>query len=192
MPITIIATPGAANANSFLTLAEAQAYWDTRLFTDDWDNCPDQNAALVLATRTLTSMLARRSDYFEDEKNFKYIHIFPTWTGQPATTTQKLPWPRTGMFDVNGNVIASTVVPDEIKNATAELAGQMSKADRLLDNDAAAQGISSVRAGSVSVSFSGKGPVLKALPDIVMALLVPSWITDDSIEPTLEALFDVL
>lgn len=190
---TIVATPNAANANSFLTLAEGQAYWDTRLFTTPWDDSDDQTAALILATRTLVSLLAPRREFVPPSGGAAgYFIIRPTWTGAPATATQALPWGRAGMLDRNGNVIGPTVIPQELKNATAELAGQMSKADRLVDSDIAVQGITSVKAGSVAVSFKNDIRVLKTLPEVVLDLLVPSWLTNELIESMYNAAFDVV
>jgi len=192
---TIVETPNAASANSFLTLVEGQAYWDTRLFTDAWDNLPDQSAALILATRTISAMFAPRREFVRPNGSMDgYFIIHPTWTGLPATTTQSLPWGRTGMFDRNGNAIAANVIPQELKDATAELAGQMGLSDRYVDSDIAAQGITMVKAGSVAVEFSDKIGIqtLKVLPDIVMSLLVPSWLTDMTIESMYPALFDVI
>jgi len=98
------------------------------------------------------------------------------------------------MFDRNGNAIAANVIPQELKDATAELAGQMGLSDRYVDSDIAAQGITMVKAGSVAVEFSDKIGIqtLKVLPDIVMSLLVPSWLTDMTIESMYPALFDVI
>jgi len=193
MAVTVIATPNASNANSFLTLAEAQPYWDTRLFTDIWDNSDDQNAAIVLATRTLVSLLAPRREFVRPTAGQPgYYIIHSTWTGAPATTTQALPWGRTGMLDRNGNAIASNVIPQELKNATAELAGQMSKSDRLIDSDISVQGLTSVKAGSVALTFKSDIVTLKTLPDAVLDLLVPSWLIDQEIEAMYPASFDVV
>jgi hypothetical protein len=81
-----------------------------------------------------------------------------------------------------------------LKDATAELAGQLHLADRTLDSDVVAQGITSVKAGSVAVTFSGKSTVdiMRAIPEIVHRLLVPSWITDELFEVADRALFDVV
>lgn len=193
---TIIATPGDPAANSYLTLAEAQAYWDTKLFTDAWDNSPDQIAALILATRTLNAILTPKREYYPAVGNVTaYFSIGPTWTGVRASDTQALAWPRIGMFNGIGVPIDSTAIPQELKNATAELAGQMSLADRTLDNDAAAQGIASVKAGSVAVTFkngAGAALIIKVLPEFVWDLLVPSWLTNVVIEPVFSAIFEVL
>lgn len=110
MAITIVATPGSASANSFVTLAEAQAYVDGRLNIDNWTaaSTDNQNRALVEATRELC--------------NRDYV-------GRRVDATQVLEWPR--FFAVNpdaplGGVTyyGTTVVPDRIKDATCELALQ--------------------------------------------------------------------
>lgn len=97
------------------------------------------------------------------------------------------------MFDRNGNAISSLVIPDDLKDAVAELAGQLAIEDRTLDNDVAVQGITSVRAGSVSVGFKSSGIMSsKMIPDAVMFQLVPSWITDEFYEPAQSPIFEVL
>lgn len=185
--MTLIATPGAFNANSYLTVVEAQTYFDTRLTVIEWDAADSQEALLIMATRTLDMMCSgaklfvNRGKSTDDE-----IIFFPKWTGFPATSTQRLAWPRTGMYDRNGNPIDPTIVPQDLKDAVAELAGQLARQDSTIDNDVAVQGISSVRAGSVSVSFNNSTILTtKILPDVVLFMLVPSWLTELETEPTL-------
>jgi hypothetical protein len=81
MAITIVATPGAADANSYLTLEAAQAIIDG--FVKDADvqhwgsgNTDSRNRALFTATQRL------------DRERF---------LGARATDTQALQWPRTGV-----------------------------------------------------------------------------------------------
>ena len=81
MAIVIVATPNAANANSYLTLADAQAIIDG--FVQDADitawasaTTDQKNRALFTATQRL------------DREQF---------LGAPATDTQALQWPRTGV-----------------------------------------------------------------------------------------------
>lgn len=182
MSVTLVATAGASNANSFITEAEADAYFDARVpLSPPWADAADPTAAIAQATRLIVSMYApRRTLVRTDPPSESYYLIPPTWTGAVATSTQSLPWPRTGMYDVNGNAIASNVIPQALKDATAELAGQLAIADRTLDNAIATQGITSVKAGSVAVSFkSGNIDVLRVLPEVVRLMLVPSWITDE-------------
>lgn len=189
---TLIATPNASNANSYLTVAEAQAYFDTRLPIAGWDDNADQEALLIMASRVLNFALAPRKRFVRPSKGeLGYFITSRTWTGLPATTTQALSWGRIGMSDLNGNAIAPDVIPQELKNATAELAGALGTSDLTLDNDVVVQGIKSVKAGSVSVDFKDDVSVTKLLPDTVFDMLVPSWLTDEVFEYSPTAVFEV-
>jgi hypothetical protein len=189
---TIIATVGAANANSYETQAEANTYFDERLpLPTPWVASGDAAIrALLTATRVLDAMaLPHRTLRHMGQADFYYTSR--QWTGTPASATQRLAWPRVGMFDANGNAIASTVIPQALKDAESELAGQLIMADTTLDNAVAVGGITSVKAGSVSVSFK-ENIDAHVLPDAVLNLMPPSWFTDDLVEPASSALFDVI
>jgi hypothetical protein len=95
------------------------------------------------------------------------------------------------MYDANGNPIPSDVIPQALKDAESELAGQLVMSDTTLDNAVAVGGIKSVSAGSVSVTFKDD-IAAHVLPDAVTSLLPPSWLTDELVEPALSALFDVV
>lgn len=194
MPLPFDATVGGANSTSYLTVAEAQEYFDERRLASlpEWDDAdPSQEAALVQATQTIDLFFTARRRLEYDSCNCARYITNPAWTGSPATTTQRLAWPRNGMFDRNGNPIPNNIIPQELKDAVAELAGQLCKEDTTLDNDIRVKGITAVRAGSVSVNFKDF-IAMKVLPDSVMNLLIGSWISDAIIEPALAALFDVL
>lgn len=180
---TIDATPNGPNANSFLTLAEATAYYDTRLPVSEWEDADSQEALLIMATRLMVSMYSpsRKLVRMTPPEDSYYL-VKPTWTGSVATSTQSLPWGRIGMFDRNGNAIPSNVIPTDLKNATAELAIHLSKGDRTFDSDASVQGLKSVSAGSVSLSFKDSFDATKVIPDVVFDMLVPSWLTDEIME----------
>lgn len=255
---TIIATPGAANANSYETLVEAQAYFATRLLVAGWDNADDQNVLLIMATRVLDAFAMPGKTLVTPSSGNPYYRIRRQWTGAPASATQALAWPRTGMFDKNGNsldftilsasvasptvittsrphgrttgdtvfifgsdstplidgayvvtvistttfsipvvvTVAGTIgsmtfIPQALKDALSELAGQLGNADRTLDNDVVVQGLTSIRAGSVSLTFKD---IIESrvLPDAVWNLMPPSWFTDELIEPAWTAQFDVI
>lgn len=189
---TLDATVGGAAANSYLTLAEAQAYFDTRTAVAGWENADDQSVLLMMATRVLNAMARPLVTYVPSKGGVAAYYITrSTWTGLPATTTQKLAWPRTGMYDANGNAILSSVIPDDLKDATAELAGALGTADSTLDNDVIVQGLTSIKAGSVSLSF--KDMIEQhVIPDMVWNLMPASWFTDETITPEKTALFDVV
>jgi len=112
MPVAITATPGDANANSFVDEADAQAYIDARLNPDAWDGAAvdDQRRALVEATRELDRL---------------------RWKGTPVTLTQALAWPREDVTipDLPDDVTTESQseygtdeVPQRIQDATVELA----------------------------------------------------------------------
>lgn len=182
MPPTIVETPAASNANSYASLVEAEAYVATRLYSDAWadaDDAEQKIPALIQATRILDGSFV--------------------WTGVASTDVQALGWPRTGMLNRNGFPINSLVIPQPLKDAQVELAVQMIIAERTADNDAEKQGIKSLSAGPVSLTFKDKkletdqdlllrGPEFLYLspfiPDAVTNLLVPSWY----VRPTLTEL----
>lgn len=195
MATVIAVPPGDPTVNSYLTVAEAQAYWDTKIFTDAWENSPDQDAAVILASRTIDAALAGRKQFYPANGVMPaHFVTSPAWTGQRASVNLgRLAWPRAGMLDRNGVAIVETVIPQELKDAVAELAGQLSKEDRSLDNDVAAKGITGITAGPVSINFAKDGAAFsKPIPEAVWDLLVPSWMSDDIYEPAQQALFDVV
>lgn len=191
MSLVVIPTPGDANANSYLTVQEAQDYFDARLPISQWVDADSQELLIVMATRVFDALFSPRRLLVRDAQSGFYYRTFPTWTGSPASTTQSLSWPRSGMYTRNGGIILSTVIPLEIKDAVAELAGQLAIGDRTLDNDVIAQGITSIKAGSVSLSFKNDFE-FNTIPGIVRGLLVPSWLTDELVEYAFRPEFSLL
>lgn len=183
MPVTLIATPGDPAANSYVTVAEANAYFESRIpLVPPWDTTSDAaSRALISATRVIDSLATGRRRLMRPPNDEPYYVVGRQWTGSPATTTQVLAWPRIGMKNRNGNDIAANAIPQELKDATAELAGQLQSADRTLDNAVSTQGIRSVSAGSVSVSF--KDDIAPAvISDMTLNLMPPSWFTEEFTE----------
>lgn len=113
MAITIVATAGAADANSFVTLAEANTQIEGRLNASTWetDATDDQkNRALAEATR--------------------YLSAFAHWIGKRADDTQALAWPRqlaTNPDSPSFVYFGTDEVPDRVKRGTIELAFQFIK-----------------------------------------------------------------
>ena len=171
-------TPGGASADSYASLAEADAYNDaSRLHSGDWDtDDTTKESALKWATMLL-------------DANPR------AWTGAASTSAQALGWPRTGMRNRNGFAIASGEIPISLKRAQAEFARQLIAADRTEDNSIINQGITSVKAGPVTLTFGGlvtqnsklvarsiqeMNSFAAVLPDAVKMLLVPSWLKEDA------------
>lgn len=126
MPISIVATVGAANANSYVTLADAETYLEGRLNISAWTaaTTDTKNRALVEAQRTISPL---------------------PWAGSRTTDTQALAWPRQYVANPDAplplqNVARENllptyivyydddVVPQRVKDAQVELALEFLKA----------------------------------------------------------------
>lgn len=153
MALVLDATVGGPSANAYCTQAEATTYHESHPYASAWTAATDdtKNRAIATATRLLDEHMA--------------------WMGVGMTETQALGWPRTGGVYRNGWTIPTTVVPAEVKRATAELARQMLATDRTADSDVQAQGLTSLTAGSVSMQFDGHASQASVLPDAVVAMI---------------------
>jgi len=107
---TVIATVGASNANSFVTVAEGDTYCDARLNASAWTDAEDDDKAkaVIEATRELSAKM---------------------WVGSKSTTAQALAWPRAYATDPDAawagwGYYDSNIVPQRVKDATCELALQ--------------------------------------------------------------------
>ena len=155
MAVTIDATVGGANANSYLTLAAAQTLIDGFVEDDDvvaWGTATtdQKNRALVSATQRL------------DRERF---------LGAKATDTQALQWPRTGVrkpdtyintyavgfpFRITTDYFTDTEIPTQVQYAQAVLAVYLnSNKDGLALTGL--EDYKSVSIGSLSVTTAGAG-----------------------------------
>ena len=121
MAITIDATVGGANANSYLTLADAQAIVDG--FVQDAD---------VTAWATATTDQKNRALFTATQRLDRERYL-----GARATDTQALQWPRTGVrkpdtyintytvgfpFRITTDYFTDTEIPTQVKYAQVVLA----------------------------------------------------------------------
>lgn len=158
---TVITTPGAADANSYISVAEFDLYVTTRPHVPSVVSTATQvqkEAAIIAATRIIDS------------------HV--CFLGSAVTGTQALMWPRHGMLSRTGFTILTTVIPQELKTATAELAVLLLMGDRSLDLAPVAQGLKGLKAGPISLDFKDKIDV-NVVTAFVKALLVKSWLCPD-------------
>lgn len=92
-------------ANSYVTVAYADDYFEIDFnFKDTWASLPisDQEYYLAWSTRIL------------DQK--------VKWAGYRTNSTSALRWPRTGVYDADCEIIATTTMPRQLKEATCEFA----------------------------------------------------------------------
>lgn len=129
----LIATPGAVDANSYATLAEANAFHAQTLNASVWTAASDANKEIALqwATRLLDEQVS--------------------WIGEIVTDTQALRWPRAGVYTPDGILLDSDSIPTFLKNATAELAKQLLANDRTAETSSF--GISELTVDVVKIVF---------------------------------------
>lgn len=188
MPPTIVATAGSSSANSYITVAEANTYFESRLPLDPaWD--PTESIAIpriLTAARLLTTIFSGAKRLITPKTGDPYYLIGMKWNGTPTFADQAMDFPRTGLLDRLGRELDPLIIPVELKNAHAELSGQLSLADRGLDNDILTQGIQEIGAGPVKIKFRDDADsytrTALVLPDGVLSLLVPSWYTNETME----------
>ena len=157
MPLTLDASVGGSASNSYITLAAAETYFESRLDITVWDAATDddKNRALYTATRLLDSM---------------YV-----WANVAVDATQRLHWPRVFMLDAKRrDTIASTVIPEELGFAAAELANTLLVSDRTLDSDIETQGLTKLVAGSVELEFKDE-VFAKIISDLVVNFIPTHW-----------------
>lgn len=159
MAITIIATPGGVDSNSYGSLAEADTYLEAHFEAEAWSALDDERkkAALVASTRYL--------------ENFRY-------GGQKATGSQALGWPRIGVSDYDGYTI--TGVPAKLKGAQFEIAiWELTEDDRLaggfeLDN------LDSVEIGPIKYTVGERANSLPSHISDMLKSIGPGAVVVDS------------
>lgn len=151
MTITIVATPKAADANSYATENEGDAYHETHLYSTAWDTADAERkkAALVWATRLLDAALE--------------------YEGWRTTTEQKLAWPRQGIWTRDNIEVDSDTIPEFMLNSTAELARHLLEEDRSAEPDT--KGFSRISVGPISLSIDKLDAKKNPIPESVMELL---------------------
>jgi len=131
----IDATLGGASANSYVTLADADAYFETTPDSGTWtDKTNDQkNRALISATRWIDAL---------------------SFYGARCGTTQALKWPRED-YTVDGIDLACTLIPVGIKVATYELARALANDTDAITGSTGTTGIyDQVELGELKVKYN--------------------------------------
>jgi hypothetical protein len=151
MTSALVTTIAGTSSNSYLTRAEADAYFEDRLHSSTWSSAStvDRDRALLWAAKILDTRVS--------------------WSGTIVDYLQALSWPRHGVISINtSQYYLPTEIPEFIKYAQAELALSLLSEDRTLDPQTA--GISST--GAVSLTFD-KTTTPPVLPQAVRDLIAP-------------------
>jgi len=137
--------------NSYVSLADADAYFDNKLDVAAWTDASttQKEQALVTATRTLDTL---------------------PWLGTVRDESQTLAFPREGSYvdPARGSIIYfGTTPPQRILDATCELAYHLLNNDGLLDDVGT---VDAVSIGSISITNIKRA---RLLPTSVFYLVKP-------------------
>lgn len=135
MPAAIDATLSGASANSYVTLAAANTYFETVPDSTTWTSKTDdqKNRALISATRWIDAL---------------------SFYGDRCTTTQALKWPRED-YKIDGIDLACTLIPESIKVATYELARALANDTNAIIGTTGTTGIyDEVELGELKVKYN--------------------------------------
>ena len=150
--MAIIATAGAADADAYLTVAEADTYHsEDQVHTDAaWSalTTAQKEAGIKMATRVIDQM---------------------DFIGTRASSAQALSWPRIDAYR-DRTILSSAIVPDPVKWATAELANWMVSEDRSAPTPGSTTEM--IQVGSIKTSFRyTSGGMEYTMPDTVVKWL---------------------
>lgn len=163
MPVALDAAPASPTANSYATVAEADAYFATQLYADAWTEADADTKARALITAT--TLL--------DEN--------VVWRGSAFTATQALGLPRSGLpTRFTWGVLTANLIPMAVVRATAELARQLIEKGQLPDAPVDSVGLKKIKAGSVEVEFDGSqgNAVVAFIPARVFAMI--AWLVEST------------
>lgn len=138
------------NSNSYVTVAEADAYFADRLHSTNWINAiaTDKEKALIQATKMI------------DFKHFM---------GYKTISSQLLKFPRTGIY-YDGELLDSLSVPLSIMSAVFELAIYLLSDDYTTPNEISE--FDNIKVGSLNITPTKQNNNLD-LPPFVNELLKP-------------------
>ena len=135
MAATITATLSSATANSYVTLAEANTYFETVPDSTTWDNKSDdqKNRSLIAATRWIDSFV---------------------FFGDRCDHGQALKFPRNN-YQVDDVELACTAIPNNIKYAQYELARALANdTDAMTGNIGTNGNIAEAKLGDLAVKYN--------------------------------------
>jgi len=129
MAITVEDGTGLSDANSYLSVSDADAYWADRANATSpggiaWSSASEKEGALIEASQYLDSTYSwvwNNPPHYISELSGVYYSPYPTVYVPLKETTQGLLWPRVNAYDAQTKVWQDGV-PQKVKDATVELA----------------------------------------------------------------------
>lgn len=141
--MTIDATVGGPNSNSYITVEEADDYFSTSYVRPTWSATDVSNKEVVLIEST------------------RLLDTLVKWNGYLKSDSQALKWPRTYVPSTDPlynsfesdlySYVSDSIIPKDVKNAVCELAYSLlsNNGFQSSEND-----LSKVKIGPIAVDFS--------------------------------------
>lgn len=153
-------TPGGANTTSYLSVERADEIAAERLHVTSWSALtdPQKESALMFASRLFTSRVR-------------------ICEGSVTYSDQALLFPRTGLYNRNGTLVDSTIIPADVEYAVVEWALRLIPSDSSVESDISLQGINKIKAGPVELGF--KDSIVNSgssVPANVLAMIPSEWL----------------
>lgn len=155
MTLTVEDGSGVTGANTYISLADANTYFEGNVQASTWTAANDVNraASLVHATRMLDQQVQ--------------------WNGFRTFDSQPLQWPRQEVFDpddAEGDDLDSEEIPQWLKDVTCELAQVLLAGAREVEPDG--QGIAEFElTGVLKVKFN-EGSAKRPIPSWMTAVIM--------------------
>jgi hypothetical protein len=140
------ATVGGPAANSYVSVEEATDLLEGRLNTEPWFVWDPESDYFTLEQRR-ESALMWATQLIDEQVQ---------WYGTPSTQTQALAWPMTGMVDKWGRPVPTSIVPEDLKRATAYYALALMRDTSESPNGASSAseaGIKSKKIGDLTITY---------------------------------------
>lgn len=158
MTITVDAVPLSPTCNSYVTVAEADAY-----VTDRITDAPTKTAWSALSADAKATAVVNAT---------RAVDNFADFIGSKYSRDQNLKWPRYNAW-VDGYYLDPDKVPLAIKEATIEMAAWTTVNKGQIAVEQAGAAYDSIKVGPINIDFneSNNGPQYKYFPDIVAYIL---------------------
>lgn len=175
MALVLIVTPGAADANSYATLADAEAYALTLPVANDWNaaSTEQKNAALVQATRLMDTLRWKgyRTNYSTQALQWPRYYTYGSQSlgGYYPPGSEGVGGHGSFGYDPNAWLVIPNEIHRKIRDACCEFAIRLISDDRAAD----AGGLvpETVRVGSLDIGKLRRSPIPASVLEMVRDFL---------------------
>jgi len=145
------ATVGGEDSNSYVTVSEADTYFENRTHASAWEQLENKESYLITAS--------------------KQLDWYISWKGTKQYDEQAMDWPRSDALSSSGVEYPEDEIPNCVKEATFEMALSSLDIDRTADQDL--DGLAEVRAASLMIKTDSslRSKKFETIPDKIRRIL---------------------